>query len=438
MNQKTFCNTAWYELHIYHNGDFGLCCAEEHRPDGAGEFSTVKSKYNIQNMSMREWYNSDIMQKLRKKVACGNGALSNCAKCYLLERTSGHSRRHEQLQKSAIFPKHDFLESYKQSPHHKHFVSAKQDGLTSTLPIDFHIDLGNFCNAACKMCHAPASSKIATQEFKWGNKEAKAFIGTDWTKDSLVWYSFLEELVTFPIKNIHMMGGETLLTPRFEQMVDYLLEHNRFDVNISFVTNGTLYNDSLMKKLLKFQRIGIEVSAETMDERNAYIRLGTDFDKLVSNVFKFKSIADNKRITVTMRSAPSNLSIGTYHTLLKFCMDNNLLLSSTQLDDPPYLEIKHLPDTIKQKYLQCYYEFAQQYDLNLSDVSDDFNRKSMIEHNKVIAWHTQQAIDLLNVPRDDDSDQQLQQMIAHSQKWDSVYKLDMLSLYPEFGSFVQT
>ena len=103
-----------------------------------------------------------------------------------------------------------------------------------------------------------------------------------------------------------------------------------------------------------------------------------------------------------------------------------------------YLEIKHLPDTIKQKYLQCYYDFAKQYDLDLSDVSDDFNRKSMIEHDKVIAWHTQQAIDLLNVPRDNDSDQQLQQMIAHSQKWDSVYKLDMLSLYPEFGSFVQT
>ena len=60
----------------------------------------------------------------------------------------------------------------------------------------------------------------------------------------------------------------------------------------------------------------------------------------------------------------------------------------------------------------------------------------MNEQSRVIAHHTQQAIDLLSTPRDADSDEQLQKMVAHSRKWDSVYKFDMLKLYPEFASFV--
>jgi len=434
---QTFCNTAWYELHIYYNGDFGLCCAEAHKPDGTAEDSTLKSEYNIENMSMTQWYNSDLMRNIRKKFLTTNSCLSNCSKCYLTEGTTNHSRRHEQLQKSAIFPKSDFEESYRQSPHYNNFEHSRDQGYTTTLPIDLHVDLGNFCNCACKMCHAPSSSTIAKQEVKWGIESSRPFLGTDWTKNSLVWYRFLEELVTLPIKNLHLMGGETLLTPRFEQLVDYLIQHKRFDVNLSFVTNGTVYNESLMQKLQKFGRIGIEVSAETMDARNEYIRLGTDNNILKQNIKRFAQLVDNERITITMRPAPSSLSIGTYYTLLEYCIQNNYLISSTQLDEPPFLEVKHLPDIVKQKYLHRLEQFIQDYNIDLTRIIGiDFNRKAMNEQSRVIAHHSQQAIDLLSTPRDADSDEQLQKMVAHSRKWDSVYKFDMLELYPEFASFV--
>lgn len=434
--QQTFCNSAWYECHIYYNGDYGVCCAEWHKPDNSDKGSHVKSKYNIQSMTLREWYNSDLMRKIRKSFVTTNSRLSMCQKCYLTEDTTQHSRRPMQLQKSAIFPHADFEESYKQSPHYKSFEMARQDGYTDTLPIDFHIDLGNFCNCACKMCYAPASSTIAKQEVIWGNENARNFLGTDWTKDSLVWYRFIEELVTLPIKNLHFMGGETLLTPRFEQLVDYLIEHKRFDVNFSFVTNGTVYNEKLMQKLQQFNRIGIEISAETTDVRNEYVRQGTKNIELFKNIERYKKLVDNKRITINMRPVPSVLTIGTYHTLLQYCIDNNFLIQSIQIREPYYMDVKHLPDYLKQQYLLEYDKLVEKNHIDLSPQHNDYNHRDMKEQPKVIAWHVQQAINLLKQPRDDDSDKHLAELFAHCKKWDSVYGFDLYKIYPEFVNVV--
>ena len=71
------------------------------------------------------------------------------------------------------------------------------------------------------MCFPRASSKIAVQEVKWGIESSKKYVGTDWTSDQSVWDNFKTQLVTIQkLKNIHFMGGETLISPRFEDLVD--------------------------------------------------------------------------------------------------------------------------------------------------------------------------------------------------------------------------
>lgn len=432
--KQTFCNSAWYECHIYYNGDYGLCCAAWHKPDGRDEGSYEKSHYNIENMSIKEWYNSNLMRDIRRSFLTTNDRLSMCGKCYMSEDTTQHSRRHMQLQKSAIFYDTDFEESFYQSPHYNSFEMARKEGYTDTVPVDFHIDLGNYCNCACKMCYAPASSKIAKQELIWGNESAKKYIGTDWTKNTLVWHRFLEELVTLPIRNLHFMGGETLITPRFEQLVDYLIEHKRFDINFSFVTNGTMYNEHLMQKLLKFGRIGIEISAETTDIKNEYVRQGTKNTELFSNIGRYKKLVDNKRITINMRPVPTVLTIGTYYTLIQYCIDNNFLISSIQIREPYYMDVKHLPTDLKNQYLDVYYKFAEKNNIDLSPQHNDYNHRDMKEQPKVIAWHVQQAINLLKQPRDDDSDKHLAELFAYCKKWDTVYGFNFDKIYPEFKS----
>jgi hypothetical protein len=137
-----------------------------------------------------------------------------------------------------------------------------------------------------------------------------------------------------------------------------------------------------------------------------------------------------------MRPVPSVLTIGTYHTLLQYCIDNNFLISSIQLREPYYMDVKHLPDDIKKTYLKEYYNFVEKNNIDLDSQNNDYNHKDMKEQSKVIAWHVQQAINLLKQPRDADSDSHLTELFEHCKKWDNVYGFDLYEIYPEFANVI--
>jgi len=160
-NSNVFCNTPWYEAHIYWDGSFGTCCQESSKL-----YAESETQYNIKTMSLAEWFNSAPAKAFRMDMFSNEGT-DKCSRCYNEQSASGTSRRHRSNQKSVIFTKQAFGESYLQSPGYKHFMFSKgMVGLTDIMPIDLHIDLGNYCNLACKMCWSGASSKIATQYVK--------------------------------------------------------------------------------------------------------------------------------------------------------------------------------------------------------------------------------------------------------------------------------
>ena len=259
-NKDIFCNTPWYETHIYWDGSFGICCQESRKL-----YDSADATYNIHTMTLAEWFNSEPVKQLRMNILSATPT-DICSRCYHEESLCGTSRRHKANQKSVIFTRTAFIDSYQQSPGYKHFDHSRtHNGEATTQPIDLHIDLGNYCNLACKMCWSVASSKIATQYVKWGHTDHKQYLGMDWTKNAETWNRFLNELLDIPkLQNIHLMGGETLLTSRFEELVDFMIAHNRFDICFGFVTNGTKFNKSLINKLTRFKRVGIEVSIETV------------------------------------------------------------------------------------------------------------------------------------------------------------------------------
>ena len=424
-NAKIFCNTPWYEAHIYWDGSLGVCCQESRR-------LSTDPTHNIKNISLKEWFNSQPVRQFRKDILTDT-ALDLCSSCMNEEAFGGYSRRHRSNQKSVIFTRTDFENSYQQSPGFPHFIlSETQDGLTDTLPIDLHIDLGNYCNLACKMCWSGASSTIAVQNVKWGTSEDRQYLGNDWTKDSDVWQRFLNELLEIPkLKNIHFMGGETLLTSRLEELVDFMTLHKKYDLCFSFVTNGTIYNQNLIDKLKKFTRVGIEISIETATEHNDYIRQGTDTNLVLANIEKYKSHCDNSTISLTLRPAISALSIGYYYTILDYCLKNKLLIKNLLVTDPSYLNVNVLPLDIRRQYVPKYTEILE----SLSDVNvdGDYNESDPNNYEKSIKIQATQVINLLNQPTAVDSGSLLQSMVEHCQRWDQVYKLDALTLYPELA-----
>lgn len=420
-NPDIFCNTPWYELHIYWDGGLGICCQEAHRLYSADK----NSQYNIARMTIAEWIRSEPATAMRQSII-GDKKLSACSRCYVEEQYGSTSRRHKSNQKSVIFTKENFRESFDQSPGYDKFTGATP----VDLPIDLHIDLGNYCNLACKMCFAQASSTIAVQEVRWGRLESKKYVGSDWTRDTEVWNRVVAEIAAIPsLSNVHFMGGETLITPRFEQFVDAMLAAGRTDIGISFVTNGTHFNSKLLDKLRPFKRLGIEVSIETITQHNAYQRQGTDTAQVLAHIDRYCSeYANGTTITVTLRPAVSALTIGTYWTLLQYALEKKLLIKSLIVVRPDYLHPAVLPLAIRHTYRGNYQQLLDQY--QLAGNPSDYNESDPKQYRSIIQQQIIQMLGLLDAPTHTGL---FDQLVDHCKKWDQIYKLDAIELYPELA-----
>jgi sulfatase maturation enzyme AslB (radical SAM superfamily) len=417
-NSGVFCNTPWYELHIYWDGSLGICCQEAHK-------LYTGTNYNIATMTIADWFNSDPVRDFRQRIL-KDTRLSECSRCYTEQDSGGVSRRQRANQKSVIFTQ-AFEHSFDQSPGRKHFDNS---GFTATQPIDIHIDLGNFCNLACKMCSAQASSRIAAQEVKWGITSSQQFVGSDWTRNDTVWNNFKQQLLNIPkLNNLHFMGGETLLTDRFEDLVDTLIEHQRFDTCLSFVTNGTVFRPDLLKKLTRFRRVGIEVSVETVSDHNAYQRQGTDTARVLDNIGRYLQTCNNTSITVCLRPAISALTIGHFDGLLMYALDLGITVKSLQVNSPRFLDAAILPTMVKQQYIVQYQKILDQ--LSDIDVVEDYNTSDPNNHKLVVKTQANMCINMLSQPEPHDVDTLRQQFVDHCKKWDKVYNHNARALYPE-------
>ena len=382
-------------------------------------------------MSIADWFNSDPVQQFRLEVL-GRNQVSACRRCYVEEGHGGNSRRLKSNQKSVIFTRTAFDDSFQQSPGHQQFLHSNQhQGKTLTHPIDIHVDLGNFCNLACKMCNPRASSTIASQHVQWGIESSRQYLGSDWTKDTTVWTRFKQQLLDIPdLNNIHFMGGETLLTDRFEDLVDTMLAAGRTELCFSFVSNGTVYKPALVEKLRNFRRVGFEVSIESLTAHNAYQRQGTDTQLVLDNIWRYLEMCNGTSITVALRPAPSALTIGTYTTLLEYALEHQLIVKSNLCTYPRFLAAEILPSSVKSLY-------RTHYDRLLNTLSDatigtDYNASDPNNYRSVIREQAEMCRAILNTPTPKDAKEQQQALVQHCSRWDQVYGLNARELYPEW------
>jgi len=226
------------------------------------------------------------------------------------------------------------------------------------------------------------------------------------------------------------MGGETLITKKFEEFIDAFIAAKKFNVGFSFVTNATTFNDRLLEKLKKFQRVGIEISIETVTEHNSYQRQGTDNSLVIKNINKYLAQCNNINITFTARPAVSLLTIGYYHTLLEFCLEKRINVKSVICNNPRYLDAVILPNDVKQQYLKKYLDFLDKHYKNI-DILEDYNESDPNEYYRIVYQQAQQCINILKTPEPVDSQEKLEEMVRWCKKWDAIHAYDARQLYPE-------
>jgi len=427
--KNIFCNSPWYEIDIFWDGSFGYCCHQApYRPYSKNKLA----QYNIKNMSISEWHKSEPIRNARMAMF-SNQQMSECDPCWHQEKYGNTSRRLKSNIKSVIFTKQNFDDSFRQSPNYNTFnYSFNNKGETDVLPIDLHIDLGNHCNLMCKMCIPEASSSIAAQYKKWNMLEDDRLIGDDWTKDSGVWDNFLTQIIEIPnLKNIHFMGGETLISSRFEQLIDVFIKHKMFNICFSFVTNGTLFNKQLLNKLSLFERVGIEISIETLTKHNEYIRQGTDNNTIIKNIKKYIKFANNSSaIDITLRPALSLLSIGYYSTLLNFCLEHKILIKSNHVTEPACLRVELVPENARKLYKQKFNNILLNLQTQTEEIMD-YNESDSTNYKLVIEAEINKCINMLKYEQADTRlYYEFTELIS---KWDKLYKFNAYEYYPEYS-----
>jgi sulfatase maturation enzyme AslB (radical SAM superfamily) len=207
-----------------------------------------------------------------------------------------------------------------------------------------------------------------------------------------------------------------------------MIAHERFDICLSFVTNGTTFNESLINKLKRFARVGIELSIETVTEHNTYVRQGTDTKLVLANIQKYQQYCNRSSITLTIRPAISALTVGYYYTLLDYCLEHQLIIKSLLVTAPAYLDIKVLPDSVKSQYKDRYQKILEQ--VSEVDINVDYNESDPNNYRQSIKMQILQVLVMLNQPSDQNL---LKELVEICRRWDNEFGYDAVKLYPELA-----
>jgi organic radical activating enzyme len=370
--------------------------------------------------------------------------LSQCVNCYKVEQHTNDSHRIRENYKSAIFPDKQFDKSFLQSPGNNWFVeSENNNGITSKMPVDWHIDFGNECNLACKMCKPLASSRIANYFKTWeisnddGWFRTTGDLSSNWTVDPVKWGNFLSSVDQISdINRIHIMGGEPMMSKKFKEFVEYLIDQNRSEISLSFVTNGTFYDEEFFKKLNFFRTVDIELSIETFDNTNDYIRQGSDINTLKDNINKILSLRNDK-ISLVLRPAPQLLSVNSYHAYLQFALDNQVAVSSNLLLRPEFMQISVLPRDLKESLVDNYTTFIKnansEVKINSIAIGRDTSRLSQI-----LIAEAEMIISNLRGTEPTNVESLRKELIQWLLRWDKEFNFNAMDYYPEYTEFFKT
>lgn len=132
-------------------------------------------------------------------------------------------------------------------------------------PSCYQIHLYMPCNQRCIMC-VPSG------------KHPKDFVTFE---DFVLFFDAIKDHA----EHLTLIGGETLLYPWIDDVVDLLAQH---PIAVTIITNATMLDDRLVARLMTLHQLDFKCSMDAATRETYYKIHGTDvFDKVVENVERF-------------------------------------------------------------------------------------------------------------------------------------------------------
>lgn len=201
------------------------------------------------------------------------------------------------------------------------------------------IAFGNTCNLRCNMCGPHASSSWNT-EIKQNYSILYPF-SIPVNDSEYLWYESedfknLTPSLIANLKYVRLIGGEPLLTPEAIAFLEQLSP----SVYLNIVTNATRFKNSVYKLLSKFIQTNVIVSVEGIGVHNDYVRYGSRWKTIDTNIQKLNTLPNMKFLTIGYI-----LQHYSYYTLipvLQYCVDHAHSLRVQTVTWHDYLKINTL------------------------------------------------------------------------------------------------
>ena len=321
----------WTSIETSPVGSARPCCmAHEEVTDSNGE------KYDLNKHTLREIYNSEYMQDLRRQFRAGEQP-ETCNRCWEEEAAGRSSKRiHTHTRLKEWLPEVDWQND---TPDQLWFIDLK---------------LGNICNLACRICGSWSSSSWASEELAYMNDKSKKkeHIAYTWLKQgqwprkSEVFWDNLKTLLP-QIRYFEFTGGEPWMIPEHWEFLKYAVEsgHSKH-IDIHYNTNATQWpTQSELSLFGFFGRVDIAFSIDNVGERFEYERYGAKWDKANDIIDDLHDLRN-----LTMPNITTQLCF-TINIQNVYYLDELLKWAETKGFDDIYFNMMHSPNHMSVQYM---------------------------------------------------------------------------------------
>jgi MoaA/NifB/PqqE/SkfB family radical SAM enzyme len=251
--EKKYCAAPWRSLHLNFEGQIKTCCAGDPHLLGNHDTGTIE-----------EILSSEKLKEIKSTLLTGVLHKEYCKNCIRREDITGISERqwHNQSAKDFDITTAEFND-------HK--------------PGLIDIRWNNTCNLACNYCTEYFSTKWARIKKVGKNENIK----DQYTKI----INYIEQNKEH-VREVALVGGEPLMMKENNALLDLLPDN----VLITVISNMTIDFDTfpVPKKLLQRSRVGWSMSFDNIGDRFEYVRWGSSWNQLDTNVTK---VSDHLRVS---------------------------------------------------------------------------------------------------------------------------------------------
>lgn len=333
---STYCSLPWTHLASHPDGGVTLCCISDHT-NAASRSRNFEPLYyyDLNKDKLDNIMNSDFYKKTRLEMLNGIKPKA-CLRCYQEEDNNVRSKRIEENEKLG-------------------FTEDMAKAITSvdgTIPVNFkfvELRLGNLCNLKCRTCNPVSSTswivpyqKLQQELTFVTNYDRK--INSSWTESDEFWTDLFEH--SADIQLIYVNGGEPTLVEKHWKYLEELIKrgYNK-QITLWYNINMTNLPDKLIDLWKEFKKVQVTCSIDDLYERNDYIRSGSKWSEVVTNLDKIQSY---NWIESSVCQTISWLNVFYVNDFIKYMRQRNLHVHMNYVYDPKFLSVQILPTEYKK------------------------------------------------------------------------------------------